>query len=71
LIDSQNEVGGWPLLKSLPALLDTDGDGIPDDWETAHGLNAKDPSDSNKVDGKSGYTYLELYLQDIVNKGLK
>ena len=71
LIDSQNEVGGWPLLNSMPAALDSDGDGIPDEWEIAHGLNAKDSSDGNKVDGKTGYTYLELYLQDIVNKGLK
>ena len=51
--------------------LDSDGDGIPDEWEIAHGLNAKDPSDGNKVNGKTGYTYLELYLQDIVKKGLK
>jgi hypothetical protein len=71
LIDSQNEVGGWPLLKSLPAALDSDGDGMPDDWEVAHGLNPKDPSDGNKADSKTGYTYLEIYLQDIVNKGLK
>jgi hypothetical protein len=71
LIDSQNEVGGWPLLKSLPAALDSDGDGMPDDWEVAHGLNPKDPSDGNKADPKTGYTYLEMYLQDIVNKGLK
>ena len=44
---------------------------MPDDWEVAHGLNPKDPSDGNKADPKTGYTYLEIYLQDIVNKGLK
>jgi hypothetical protein len=26
--------------------LDRDGDGIPDDWETAHGLNPDDPADA-------------------------
>src|SRR5262249_17798849 len=38
-IDSQSQVGGWPTLNSLPAPPDTDQDGIPDQWETDHGLN--------------------------------
>lgn len=61
IIKSQEEVGGWPSLHSLPAPVDTDQDGMPDDWEKKNGLDPNDPSDRNKV-GKDGYTMLEVYL---------
>jgi hypothetical protein len=61
VIDSQKEVGGWPVLKSLPPQADSDHDGIPDDWETKHGLNPREAADAKTV-GKSGYTNLEEYL---------
>ena len=67
LIDSQEEVGSWPALPNGTAALDTDGDGIPDAWEKAHGLNAKDAADGAKAaKDKSGYTNLELYLNGLV-----
>ncbi|PYJ02878.1 MAG: pectate lyase [Verrucomicrobia bacterium] len=65
VIDSEQEVGGWPALRSLPALVDSDHDGMPDDWETAHGLNPKDPSDRNLTADGDGYTNLEKYLNGI------
>ena len=68
LINSQEEVGGWPVLLSLPAPFDTDGDGIPDDWELAHGLDPRNGSDGAKIADKSGYTHLELYLADLVRR---
>ncbi|WP_395089342.1 polysaccharide lyase family 1 protein [Armatimonas sp.] len=61
VIDSQSDVGGWPELKSAPAPLDTDHDGIPDEWERAHKLNPKDPKDGAKYT-EDGYTWLEKYL---------
>jgi len=64
LIDSQSEVGGWPELRSLPAPLDSDHDGMPDDWEKAHGLNPNDPSDRNGT-RDDGYTNLEKYLNGL------
>ena len=64
IIDSQNDVGGWPELKSTPAPTDTDHDGIPDEWETQKGLNPNDASDGNKV-AADGYTMLEKYLNSI------
>lgn len=67
MIDSQDEVGGWPVLRSLvtsePAK-DTDGDGMPDEWELRHGLNPNDPKDGNAV-GADGYTNLEKYLNSL------
>ncbi|KQV61141.1 pectate lyase [Pelomonas sp. Root1217] len=66
LINSQTEVGGWPTLKSAPAPLDSDGDGMPDAWETSHGLNPRDPSDAARVDPASGYTQLERHLNGLV-----
>ena len=45
------------------APLDSDGDGIPDDWESEHGLNKTDPGDFNKV-MLSGYTAVEEYIND-------
>lgn len=42
--------------------IDNDGDGIPDGWETAYGLNPALPSDASTVDPRSGFTYLEEYL---------
>jgi hypothetical protein len=67
IIDSQNEVGGWPLLRSMEALKDSDGDGIPDEWEIANGLNPGDPADAPKYTLDSNYTNLEIYLNSIVN----
>ena len=64
-IDSQNQVGGWPVLASLTAPADTDQDGIPDAWENDHGLNPADPADGPAI-GAGGYSNLELYLNDIV-----
>jgi hypothetical protein len=63
IIDTQNDVGGWPELKSLPAPKDTDHDGMPDKWEKANGLNPSDAVDRNLI--KEGYTMLEKYLNSI------
>jgi pectate lyase len=62
IIDSQKQVGGWPVLKSLPAPLDSDHDGMPDEWELQHGLNPRDPADAQRDNDKDGYTNLEEYL---------
>jgi hypothetical protein len=65
MIDSQNEVGGWPLLASAPAPLDTDQDGMPDAWEEMHGLAVNNASDRNHDRDNDGYTNLEEYLNSL------
>jgi len=66
IIDSQRDVGGWPVLQSTPAVKDTDADGLPDAWEKKHHLNATDPSDASKTPTDSHYTYIERYLNELV-----
>lgn len=69
IIDSQNDVGGWPVYAFDPSQvpLDTDGDGIPDYWEDANGLDKNSPVDGARVNEESGgYTNLELYLNSLV-----
>jgi pectate lyase len=65
IIDSQNDVGGWPELFQGRSPLDTDHDGMPDEWELAHGLNINDPEDRNGDVNGNGYTNLEDYLNTI------
>ncbi len=62
IIDSQTDVGGWPELKSTKPPMDTDHDGMPDDWEAAHGLNPQDAADGAQDTDRDGYTALEDYL---------
>lgn len=44
-----------------PVPRDSDGDGMPDDWEIRHGLNRHNPADANRI-LPSGYTAIEEYL---------
>ncbi|MBR1934112.1 MAG: pectate lyase [Prevotella sp.] len=55
----------WPTLNSTAAPTDTDGDGMPDSWESANGLNPNDASDGTIVNAE-GYTNLEVYLNSLV-----
>lgn len=64
IIDSQNDVGGWPELKSSKAPKDTDHDGMPDEWERKNKLDRMNPDDRNRID-PNGYTMLENYLNSI------
>lgn len=70
LPDSQEDVGGWeayPVVRR-PADWDTDGDGMPDQWERTNGLDPGDPEDGNHDRDEDGYTNLEEYLGDLVGE---
>jgi len=60
------QVGGFPQYKGEP-YKDSDSDGIPDEWETAHGLNPADASDASKDSG-DGYCNIEKYLNSLSAK---
>ncbi|MGC4090449.1 MAG: hypothetical protein QM756_21750 [Polyangiaceae bacterium] len=51
-------------LKERPAGFDTDGDGMPDAWETAHSLNSS-VADNNGDFDNDGYTNLEEYINEL------
>ena len=69
LIDLPADVGGYPFLaatvEEISALRDTDGDGMPDAWEQAHGLDPDYAGDGNiSTLSRAGYTNLEVYLDE-------
>lgn len=64
----QDEIGGYCELEGGTVPLDTDQDGMPDEWETAHGLNPNDPEDRNDI-AESGYTMVEEYLNELAAPG--
>ncbi len=66
IIDSQEDVSGWPVLNSVPAPKDSDHDGMPDNWEVENGLDKENPEDRNIV-GKNGYTMLEKYIYELTS----
>ena len=65
--NTQDDVGGWPEIAEVhrPVDFDTDGDGMPNAYEIARGLNPDDAADRNIV-GEDGYTNLEKYLNYLV-----
>ena len=69
IIDTENDCEGFIQYSTdytVPA--DTDGDGIPDEWEKKHGLNPN-VADQNLINGL-GYTALEVYLNSLMGEEL-
>lgn len=66
IIDSQADVGGWPSLRGDAPAPDADGDGMPDAWERARGLDPADASDGAIDRDGDGYTEVEDYLNSLV-----
>lgn len=66
IITSPAQVGGWPEYKGTP-YKDSDNDGIPDEYETKHGLNPHDAKDASAIaKNGGGYTNIEVYLNSLV-----
>jgi pectate lyase len=66
IIDSPDEVGGYPQLSSGVAPVDSDHDGMPDDWENQRELDPNDASDRNGDLDNDGYTNVEEYLHSLL-----
>jgi hypothetical protein len=67
VVKYEREVGEWPTYAAGEPPLDSDQDGIPDEWETAHGLNPQGSADGGQA-GADGYTNLEHYLNSLPSR---
>ena len=74
IIDYVSDQGVYQLESTThPEGFDTDGDGMPDTWETANGLNPNDAGDAVKktLDSKGFYTNIEVYANSLVEDIIK
>ncbi|MBO5188679.1 MAG: polysaccharide lyase [Alistipes sp.] len=65
IITDPQQVGGLPTYKSVVGPVDSDKDGMPDQWEEKYGLNPNDASDANGDLSGDGYTNIEKYINGI------
>lgn len=63
--DADESWSAWPTLNSAAAPVDTDKDGMPDEWELANGLDPNSAADG-KLYREDGYTNVEHYLNSLV-----
>ena len=66
-IDDESGVGGIGTLAGGSALKDSDGDGMPDEWEESNGTN-KNKYDANEDANGDGYTNIETYINSLARK---
>ncbi len=64
IITDPAQVGGYPEYRGTP-YPDTDHDGMPDDWETRHGLNPNNPADAATDLNGDGYTNIEDFINGL------
>ena len=64
IITDPAQVGGYPDYRGTP-YPDTDHDGMPNDWETRHGLNPRDPADASADANGDGYTNIEDFINGL------
>ena len=71
IIDKVSDQGTYELESaSHPEGFDTDGDGIPNAWETANGLDPNNAADGQlyTLDPKKYYTNIEVYANSLVQE---
>jgi hypothetical protein len=70
IITDPSQVGGYPDYKGKP-YKDSDGDGMPDDWEKKNGLNPNNASDAGGDLNGDGYTNIEEFINGTDPSGKK
>ena len=59
---TENNVGGFPAISSGTPCADSDGNGMPDAFETRYNLNPNNASDAAADYNGDGYSNLEEYF---------
>jgi hypothetical protein len=67
IITDVSQVGGYPRYAGEP-YEDGDRDGMPDEWESKHGLNPADGADASQDAHGDAYTNIETYLNQLASK---
>jgi hypothetical protein len=62
----EKTMNAWPFLNPGTASMDTDQDGMPDDWEKKNRLDPVNPDDASGYSISKGYTNIEVYLNSLV-----
>ena len=62
----EQTINAWPRLVSVAAPLDSDKDGIPDEWEKKNGLDPFNNADAQKCFSISYYTNIEVYINSLL-----
>ena len=66
-IANEQDVGGIGTLAGADAPADSDGDGMPDEWEKANGTDPDKADGNGDADG-NGYTNIEDYVNSLAHK---
>jgi hypothetical protein len=66
VIDSVDDVGGWPAIPVFDSPIEADRDGMADSWEWKVGPDPKNSADHAGFDLDSAYTNLEIYLDGLL-----
>ncbi|WP_341228102.1 pectate lyase [uncultured Arcticibacterium sp.] len=67
IIDSQEDVGGFPVLNQTESPIDSSEDGMPDEWKKLKGLDiSKDQSTGRQL--STAYDNVEVYLNELVKE---
>ncbi len=67
-IDTPSDAGGYPSIAEIHRAddYDTGRDGMPNDWEDAHGLDKNNAADGKLNTLDKTYTNLEVFLNELV-----
>ena len=61
-------VGAWPYLNPGTPIVDTDGDGMPDEWERKNKLDPASAKDASVFGLSKVYTNIEVYINGLISK---